>query len=185
MSIFSNEYCQYISTSVYSVFGDESFTETDLKVFQRFIAEWCEKNQLVADAIIEGDEIVVRAGHFSEDAGLGMQTTIFRDIVRDIGREIDKSFGFNIKETIKNPDLHYVENDSVPVRNSSPQSTRIMTRTRIDYGIDLGTTNSAIARLNGKEALIFKSDIQKDTVPSCVHFRKATIVVGERAFNRY
>jgi len=66
-----------------------------------------------------------------------------------------------------------------------PLQEDFMSRTRIDYGIDLGTTNSAIARLDGKEALIFKSDIQKDTVPSCVHFRKATIVVGERAFNRY
>lgn len=185
MSIFSNDYCQYITTSVYSVFGNESFTETDLLVFQRSIAEWREKNQMVADAIIDGDEILVRAGHFSEDAGLGMQTTIFRDIVRDVGREINKGFGFNIKETIKNPFLQHVENDSAPVRSNSPQSKSIMARTRIDYGIDLGTTNSAIARLNGKEALIFKSDIQKDTVPSCVHFRRATIVVGERAFNRY
>ena len=185
MSIFSNDYCQYITTSVYSVFGDESFTETDLHVFQRSIAEWCEKNQLVADAIIDGDEILVRAGHFSEDAGLGMQTTIFRDIARDVGREIDKSFGFNIKETIKNPYLHHVENDSAPVRSNGPQSKSTMTRTRIDYGIDLGTTNSAIARLEGKEALIFKSDVQKDTIPSCVHYRKGAIVVGDRAYNRY
>lgn len=60
-----------------------------------------------------------------------------------------------------------------------------MSRTKIDYGIDLGTTNSAIARLDGKEAQVFKSDIQKDTVPSCVHFRKTTVIVGERAFSRY
>lgn len=185
MSIFSNDYCQFITTSVYSVFGDESFTETDLHVFQRSIAEWCEKNQLVADVVIDGNEILVRAGHFSEDAGLGMQTTIFRDIAREVGREIDKSFGFNIKETIKNPDLHQVENDSAPVGSNSPQSKSIRTRTRIDYGIDLGTTNSAIARFEGNEALIFKSDVQKDTVPSCVHYRKGTIVVGDRAYNRY
>ncbi len=59
-----------------------------------------------------------------------------------------------------------------------------MTRTRIDYGIDLGTTNSAIARVDNSGVGIFKSDVQKDTVPSCVHFRKSTIVVGERAYSR-
>lgn len=66
-----------------------------------------------------------------------------------------------------------------------PLQESFMSRTRIDYGIDLGTTNSAIARLDGNEALIFKSDVQKDTVPSCVHFRKGTIVVGDRAYSRY
>ena len=31
-------------------------------------------------------------------------------------------------------------------------------RQKIDYGIDLGTTNSAIARMEDGEALIYKSD---------------------------
>ena len=31
-------------------------------------------------------------------------------------------------------------------------------RQKIDYGIDLGTTNSAIARMDGGDALIIKSD---------------------------
>jgi molecular chaperone DnaK len=185
MSIFSNDYCRYITTSVYSAVGGESFTETDLRVFQRSMAEWCKNNQLVADATIDGDKILIRAGHFSEDAGPGMQTTIFRDIARDVGREIDKGFGFSIKETIKNPYLHHIENDSAPVSTSGPRSKSIVARTRIEYGIDLGTTNSAIARLEGNEALIFKSDVQKDTVPSCVHYRKGTILVGDRAYNRY
>lgn len=40
-------------------------------------------------------------------------------------------------------------------------------RQKIDYGIDLGTTNSAIARMESGEALIIKSDDnQMDTTPS-------------------
>lgn len=60
-----------------------------------------------------------------------------------------------------------------------------MTRTRIDYGIDLGTTNSAIARIDNGQARIFKSDVQKDTVPSCVSFRKGAVIVGDRAYSRF
>jgi len=47
-----------------------------------------------------------------------------------------------------------------------------MARVKIDYGIDLGTTNSAIARMENGEVKIIKSDTQKDTTPSCIHFRK-------------
>ena len=47
-----------------------------------------------------------------------------------------------------------------------------MARTKVDYGIDLGTTNSAISRIENGEAVIKKSlDNQKDTSPSCVAFR--------------
>jgi molecular chaperone DnaK len=60
-----------------------------------------------------------------------------------------------------------------------------MARVKIDYGIDLGTTNSAIARMENGEVKIIKSDIQKDTTPSCVHFRKNTITVGDTAYGRY
>jgi len=51
---------------------------------------------------------------------------------------------------------------------------------KIDYGIDLGTTNSAIARMEGKNAKIIKSDdTQMDTTPSCVFFnKKKTMFVG-------
>jgi molecular chaperone DnaK len=56
---------------------------------------------------------------------------------------------------------------------------------RIKYGIDLGTTNSAIAIIEKGESLIIKSELQKDTVPSCVGFsKKKTIAVGDRAFNQ-
>src|SRR3954447_13947793 len=59
-----------------------------------------------------------------------------------------------------------------------------MARVKVDYGIDLGTTNSAIARLENGDVKIIKSDLQKDTMPSCVSFRKNTILVGDRAFSR-
>lgn len=57
-------------------------------------------------------------------------------------------------------------------------------RNKIDYGIDLGTTNSAIARMENGVPTIKKSDTLKDTVPSCVHFNKRQdILVGDTAFN--
>ena len=57
-------------------------------------------------------------------------------------------------------------------------------RNKIDYGIDLGTTNSAIARMENGVPTIKKSDTLKDTIPSCVHFNKRQdILVGDTAFN--
>jgi len=57
-------------------------------------------------------------------------------------------------------------------------------RNKIDYGIDLGTTNSAIARMENGVPTIKKSDTLKDTVPSCIHFNKRQdILVGDTAFN--
>ena len=57
-------------------------------------------------------------------------------------------------------------------------------RNKIDYGIDLGTTNSAIARMENGVPIIKRSDTLKDTVPSCVHFNKRQdILVGDTAFN--
>lgn len=56
-------------------------------------------------------------------------------------------------------------------------------RQKIDFGIDLGTTNSAIAVMEDGEPLIIKSDDdQGDTTPSCVSFNKKQIMrVGEKA----
>ncbi|MCG3842251.1 Hsp70 family protein [Psychrobacter sp. Ps1] len=53
-------------------------------------------------------------------------------------------------------------------------------RQKIDFGIDLGTTNSAIAVMQDGEAVIIKSDDnQMDTTSSCVSFnKKQTIFVG-------
>ena len=60
-----------------------------------------------------------------------------------------------------------------------------MARTKIDYGIDLGTTNSAIARMDEGENRIIKSDDgQSDTTPSCVAFnKKQTCFAGLKAYN--
>ncbi len=57
-------------------------------------------------------------------------------------------------------------------------------RNKIDYGIDLGTTNSAIARMENGVPVIKKSDTLKDTFPSCIHFnKKKDIIVGDTAYN--
>jgi len=61
-----------------------------------------------------------------------------------------------------------------------------MSRQKIDYGIDLGTTNSAIARADNGEIRIFEIEPSKKTImPSCVHFRKGSqIYVGETAYSK-
>jgi len=57
-------------------------------------------------------------------------------------------------------------------------------KNKIDYGIDLGTTNSAIARMENGTPTIKKSDTLKDTIPSCIHFnKKKDALVGDTAFN--
>lgn len=57
-------------------------------------------------------------------------------------------------------------------------------RNKIDYGIDLGTTNSAISRMENGKPTIKKSDTQEDTTPSCVNInKKKDINVGRLAFN--
>ncbi|WP_305417391.1 Hsp70 family protein [Photobacterium leiognathi] len=59
-----------------------------------------------------------------------------------------------------------------------------MKRTTIDYGIDLGTTNSAIARVDSGVTKIIKSkDTQKDTTSSAVAFnKKGSLIIGESAY---
>ncbi len=52
----------------------------------------------------------------------------------------------------------------------------------INFGIDLGTTNSAIAKFNKGQVDIFRNPSgQKDTLASVVAFRKGRIIVGEKA----
>ncbi|MCB0537710.1 MAG: Hsp70 family protein [Bacteroidetes bacterium] len=59
-----------------------------------------------------------------------------------------------------------------------------MARTKIDYGIDLGTTNSAISRMENGEPTIKKTDMQADTMPSCVYInKKKAIQIGQTAYN--
>lgn len=54
-----------------------------------------------------------------------------------------------------------------------------MARIKIDYGIDLGTTNSAIARMENGTSVIKQTKNLMDTLPSCVYFSKNK--KGERA----
>ena len=59
-----------------------------------------------------------------------------------------------------------------------------MARIKIDYGIDLGTTNSAICRMEKGGPVIIKTDVLKDTMPSCVSFTKRKgVKAGDSAFN--
>lgn len=59
-----------------------------------------------------------------------------------------------------------------------------MARIKVDYGIDLGTTNSAICRMEKGEPVVIKSDVLKDTMPSCVSFTKNNSVrAGDSAVN--
>lgn len=59
-----------------------------------------------------------------------------------------------------------------------------MARNKIDYGIDLGTTNSAICRMEKGEPVVIKTDVLKDTMPSCISVnKKGSIKVGDGAYN--
>lgn len=59
-----------------------------------------------------------------------------------------------------------------------------MARIKIDYGIDLGTTNSSICRMEKGDPVVIKTDTLKDTLPSCVSInKKGSIKVGDSAYN--
>jgi len=61
-----------------------------------------------------------------------------------------------------------------------------MARSKIDYGIDLGTTNSAISRMENGEARIIKANGQDDTMPSCVAYnKKGMMLEGRSALSVY
>ena len=60
-----------------------------------------------------------------------------------------------------------------------------MARTKIDYGIDLGTTNSAISRIESGEAKIIKVNGLDDTMPSCIAYNKKGILAGKKAFDAH
>lgn len=60
-----------------------------------------------------------------------------------------------------------------------------MASDRINYGIDLGTTNSAIVRMKRGQPVVLKNDFQGDTTPSAVAFGPGgRIRVGELAYNQ-
>ena len=58
-----------------------------------------------------------------------------------------------------------------------------MAKYNINYGIDLGTTNSSIARMNGNRVEVIQIG-SSFIMPSCVHYRKnGECFVGEKAYN--
>lgn len=60
-----------------------------------------------------------------------------------------------------------------------------MSRTTIDFGIDLGTTNSAIAVLKGTITEIIKNNEDRDITSSAVHISKrGQLRVGRKARDR-
>jgi molecular chaperone DnaK len=60
-----------------------------------------------------------------------------------------------------------------------------MGRIKIDYGIDLGTTNSALSRMENGEVVTSEID-QSRIVPSCVYIdKRGRIRAGIQAFNKY
>lgn len=59
-----------------------------------------------------------------------------------------------------------------------------MARIKIDYGIDLGTTNSSICRMEKGVPVVIKTDTLKDTLPSCISVnKKGSITAGDSAYN--
>ena len=60
-----------------------------------------------------------------------------------------------------------------------------MTRTTIDFGIDLGTTNSAVAVARGAGAEVIKNHDERETTPSAIWIdRRNRLYVGKTAKNR-
>ncbi|MFB6305571.1 MAG: Hsp70 family protein [Flavobacteriales bacterium] len=59
-----------------------------------------------------------------------------------------------------------------------------MSKSKINYGIDLGTTNSALARMENGGPRVLKLENSKEILPSCVGFdKKGHIRVGEKALD--
>lgn len=59
-----------------------------------------------------------------------------------------------------------------------------MAKSKMKFGIDLGTTNSAICKMEGGEPVIKKTDRLMDTLPSCVSFPKRKVPrIGVDAYN--
>lgn len=59
-----------------------------------------------------------------------------------------------------------------------------MAQLKINYGIDLGTTNSAIARMEAGKPTVKKIEVTDDTMPSCVYFQKnKSCRVGKQAYS--
>jgi len=57
-----------------------------------------------------------------------------------------------------------------------------MARLKIDFGIDLGTTNSAIAVMENGKTKLFRTDMRADTMPSCVMAKENGFLLGAKAY---
>ena len=52
----------------------------------------------------------------------------------------------------------------------------------VNFGIDLGTTNSLIAKYDGNKVYVFKNPVgQKEALASVVAYRPDRILVGDKA----
>ena len=60
-----------------------------------------------------------------------------------------------------------------------------MSSHHIRHGIDLGTTNSAVALVERGRVSILKNEFQHDTTPSAIHYTSRGIRVGQRARNQW
>lgn len=55
---------------------------------------------------------------------------------------------------------------------------------KMKYGIDLGTTNSSLCKIENGKPSIIRTDTLKETLPSCVSFtKKQAVRVGDGAYN--
>ncbi len=60
-----------------------------------------------------------------------------------------------------------------------------MKRNTIDFGIDLGTTNSEIACRDNGDVIVFKNYLQSEYTPYVVRIdEKGTVMVGRKAYER-
>lgn len=60
-----------------------------------------------------------------------------------------------------------------------------MKRNTVDFGIDLGTTNSEIACMDNGDAIVFKNYLGSEFTPSVVKIdEKGTVIVGRKAYER-
>lgn len=60
-----------------------------------------------------------------------------------------------------------------------------MKRNTVDFGIDLGTTNSEIACMDNGDVIVFKNYLGSEFTPSVVKIdEKGTVIVGRKAYER-
>ena len=56
-----------------------------------------------------------------------------------------------------------------------------MSRIKIDYGIDLGTTNSCVAILDGTKSKVIENAEGDRTTPSVIAYTEEEVLVGQPA----